>query len=221
MDYIIMKKFNLVKEIIVIDRSALLTAINTNQEFAINYKGEVVMPPYAEKEICVFKGKAEAPKASALSMPKPQTVAQILGKNYKVVEDEDRILIKAAGNWQALIAINLPSAEYDDTTSDGVAEFGDKEMEEMGWMATDFDIDYRDMVEELESKVDGVVFCIEQEEPYQFSGMGVIFDIQEARDVLFAYCQNIVKEKLANDPLFQPDKLTDDEKEAAKFFKAL
>lgn len=216
-----MKKFNLIKEIIVIKRDDLLKAINTNKEFAVNYKGEVVMPPYAEREIFVFKGKAEAPKMTALSMPKPQTIAQILGKNYKVVEDEERILIKAAGNWQELIGINLPGAEYDDTTSDGVAEFGDKEMEEMGWTATDFDIDYRDMVEELEAKVDGVLLCIEQEEPYQFSGMGIVFNIQEARDVLFGYCQNIIKEKLANDPDFSADNLTDDEEAAAKFFKAL
>lgn len=216
-----MKKFNLVKEIIVIDRNALLTAINTNREFAINYKGDVVMPPYAEKEIYIFKGKAEAPKASALSMPKPQTIAQILGSNYKVVEDEDRVLIKAAGNWQELIGLNLPNAEYDDTTSDGVAEFGDKAMEDMGWMATDFNIDYRDIVEELESKVDGVVFCIERDEPYQFSGMGIIFNLEEAREVLFDYCQNVIKEKLANDPLFIPDELSDDEEEAARFFKVL
>ncbi len=216
-----MKKFNLIKEIIVIKRDDLLKAINTNKEFAINYKGEVVIPPYAEREIFVFKGKAEAPKVTALSMPKPQTIAQILGKNYKVVEDEERILIKAAGNWQELIGINLPSAEYDDTTSDGVAEFGDKEMEEMGWIATDFDIDYRDMVEELEAKAEGVLLCIEQEEPYQFSGMGIVFDIQQARELLFNYCQNIIKEKLVNDPDFSPDNLTDDEKAAAKFFKAL
>ena len=216
-----MKKFNLIKEIIVIKRDELLKAINTNKEFAINYKGEVAMPPYAEREIFVFKGKAEVPKVTALSMPKPQTIAQILGKNYKVVEDEERILIKAAGNWQELIGINLPSAEYDDTTSDGVAEFGDKEMEEMGWIATDFDIEYRDMVEELETKVDGVLLCIEQEEPYQFSGMGIVFDINEARSVLFNYCQNKIKEKLANDPDFSPGNLTDDEEAAAKFFKAL
>ncbi len=216
-----MKKFNLVKEIIVIDRTALLNAINTNKEFAINDKGEVVAPPYAEKEVFLFKGKAEAPKSSALMTPKPQSIADILGKNYKVVEDEGRVLIKAAGNWQELIGLNLPNAEYDDTSSDGVAEFGDKEMEDMGWMATDFDIDYRDMVEELEAKVDGLLLCIERDEPYQFSGMGIIFDIQQARDVLFDYCQKIIQEKLANDPDFAPETLTDDEEEAARFFKAL
>ncbi len=216
-----MKKFNLLKEIIVISRNELLKAINTNQEFAINYKGEVLAPPYAEKEIFIFKGKAEAPKVSALSMPKPQTIADILGSNYKIVEDEDRVLIKAGGNWQALIALNMPNSGYDDTTADGVAEFADREMEHIGWMATDFEIGYRDMVEELESKVDGLVFCIEQEEPYQFSGMGFFFDIEEAKECLFNYCQAIVKEKITNDPHFAADNLTDDEEEAAKFFQAL
>lgn len=216
-----MKKFNLIKEIIVISRDELLKAINTNREFAINYKGEVVAPPYADNEIFMFRGKAEAPKVSSLSIPKPQTIAEILGKNYNVVEDEDRVLIKAAGNWQELIGINLESAEYDDTTADGVAEFATKEMENIGWLATDFDIDYRDMVEHLEAEVDGIVLCIEHEKPYQFSGMGIVFDIEKAKEVLFDYCQNIVIEKLANDPLFRPENLTDEEEEAARFFKAL
>ena len=214
-----MKKFNLLKEIIVVLRTDLLKAINTNKEFAINYKGEVVMPPYAEKEIFIFKGKAEAPKASALSVPKPQTIAQILGNNYKVVEDEGRVLIKAAGNWQELIGINTPNSDFDDTTADGVAEFADKEMEQIGWYGDEFNIDYREMVEELEDKAEGVTLCIEQEEPYQFSGLGVIFDTEGARKTLFDFCQTKAKEKIENDPDFAIDNLTDDEEEAAEFFK--
>jgi len=214
-----MKKFNLLKEIIVVLRTDLLKAINTNKEFAINYKGEVVMPPYAEKEIFIFKGKAEAPKASALSVPKPQTIAQILGNNYKVVEDEGRVLIKAAGNWQELIGINTPNSDFDDTTADGVAEFADKEMEQIGWYGDEFNIDYREMVEELEDKAEGVTLCIEQEEPYQFSGLGVIFDTEGARKILFDFCQTKAKEKIENDPDFAIDNLTDDEEEAAEFFK--
>ena len=214
-----MKKFNLLKEIIVVLRTDLLKAINTNKEFAINYKGEVVMPPYAEKEIFIFKGKAEAPKASALSVPKPQSIAQILGNNYKVVEDEGRVLIKAAGNWQELIGINTPNSDFDDTTADGVAEFADKEMEQIGWYGDEFNIDYREMVEELEDKAEGVTLCIEQEEPYQFSGLGVIFDTEGARKILFDFCQTKAKEKIENDPDFAIDNLTDDEEEAAEFFK--
>ena len=216
-----MKKFNLLKEIIVIARDDLHKAINTNLEFAINHQGYVLAPPYAENEILIFKGKAEMPKASALTIPKPQTIAQILGNNYKVVEDEGRVLIKAGGNWQELIGINTSNSEYDDTTADGIAEFATKEMESIGWFADEFDIDYRDMVNELEAKVDGIILCVEQEEPYQFSGLGMIFDIEEAKKVHFDFCQAIVKEKLANHPDFSPENLTDDEEMAAKFFNAL
>jgi len=214
-----MKKFNLLKEIIVILRSDLLKAINTNQEFAINIKGEVVTPPYADKEVFVFKGKASAPKVSALSMPKPQTIAEILGQNYKVVEDEGRVLVKAAGNWQELIALNTPNSDYDDTTADGVAEFADREMEQIGWYGDEFNVDYREMVEELEAKADGTVLCIEQEEPYQFSGLGFLYNIEEAKTILFDFCQSKAKDKMENDPDFAADNLTDDEEEAAKFFK--
>jgi len=216
-----MKKFNVLKEIIVVLRTELLQAINTNQEFAINYKGEVVAPPYAEKEIFIFKGKAQAPKASALSMPKAQSIADILGKNYKVVEDEGRILIKASGNWQELININMPNTDYDDTTADGVAEFADKEMENIGWYGDEFNVNYREMVEVLEDKADGIVLCVEQEEPYQFSGMGFIFDIENAKEILFDFCQTKAKDKIANDPDFAIDTLTDDEEAAAKFFRLL
>ena len=216
-----MKKFNVLKEIIVVLRADLLKAINTNQEFAINYKGEVVMPPYAEKEIFIFKGQAKAPVASALSMPKPQSISEILGSNYKVVEDEGRVLIKASGNWQELIAINMPNTDYDDTTADGVAEFADKEMEQIGWYGDEFNIDYREMVEVLEERAEGTVLCVEQEEPYQFSGMGIFSDIPAAKEILFNFCQAKAKEKIASDPDFAVDNLTDDEEEAAKFFKLL
>ena len=216
-----MKKFNVLKEIIVVLRTDLLKAINTNQEFAINYKGEVVAPPYVEKEIFIFKGKAQSPKVSALSMPQPQTIAQILGDNYKVVEDEGRVLIKASGNWQELININMPNTDYDDTTADGVAEFANKEMETIGWHGDEFNINYREMVEELEAKAEGVVLCVEQEDPYQFSGMGILFDIPQAKETLFDFCQTKSKEKMATDPEFAVDKLTDDEEEAAQFFKII
>jgi len=216
-----MKKFNVLKEIIVILRSDLLKAINTNSEFAINYKGEVIMPPYADKEIFIFKGKPEAPKSSALSIPKSQSIAEILGKNYTVVEDEGRVLVKASGNWQEIININMPNTDYDDTTADGVAEFADKEMEQIGWYGDEFNVDYREMVETLEERADGAVLCVEQEEPYQFSGMGFLFDITNAKAVLFDFCQTKAKEKIANDPDFAADNLTDDEEEAARFFNCL
>jgi len=77
------------------------------------------------------------------------------------------------------------------------------------------------MVETLEENVEGTLFCIENEEPYQFSGMGFISNIEQAQEYLYNYCRKIAEEKMANDPLFAVDKLSDDEEEAAKYFKLL
>jgi len=216
-----MKQFNLLKEIIVVNKNALLKAINANQAFGINYKGEIITD-INSNEIYIFQGKLSLPSPSAL-MPHKQapSIEQLFSNNYKVVEDDDRVLIKAGGNWQELIKINVPNADYDDTTGDGVAEFRDKAMENMGWHATEFDIKYREIIEQLEANVSGVLFCIENEEPYQFSGMGFFENIEETREFTYNYCRNIIKEKLENDEDFNPETLSDDEEEAARFFQLL
>jgi hypothetical protein len=69
----------------------------------------------------------------------------------------------------------------------------------------------------FEAKCNGILICIEQEEPYQFSGLGFIFDLEAAQKLAFDYCVNIIKEKMANDPDFTT--LSSDEKEAAEYFK--
>lgn len=217
-----MKQFNLFKEIIVVNKSELLKAINSNKEFGITIEGKIISENTEERHIYIFKGRPSIPAPSTLmANPKPASIESMFGNNYKVVEDEDRVLIKAGGNWQELIKINVPSADYDDTTGDGVAEFTDKIMENIGWHATEFDIKYRELVETLEKSVEGTLFCIENEEPYQFSGMGFISNIEEAQTYLYNYCREIAKEKMENDPLFAVDELSDDEEEAAKYFKLI
>ena len=94
-------------------------------------------------------------------------------------------------------------------------------MENIGWYGDEFNVNYREMVEVLEEKADGMILCVEQEEPYQFSGMGFIFDIENAKELLFDFCQTKAKDKIANDSDFAIDTLTDDEEEAAKFFKLI
>jgi len=94
-------------------------------------------------------------------------------------------------------------------------------MEQIGWYGDEFNINYRAMVEELEEKADGTILCVEQEDPYQFSGMGIFSDVKQAKEILFDFCQAKAKEKVATDPEFALDKLTDDEEEAATFFKVL
>ena len=205
-----MKKFNLFNEIITTKKSEVLHAIHTNKTFGINIYGEVLFAPLTNKEIFIYKGKA---------VESSQSIQDIFGKNYQVVEDGERLLIKAFSNWQALIAINTPNASYDDTTADGVAEFEDEGLESIGWNATEFDISYRTLVEILEEKCEGVILCIEQEEPYQFSGLGFLTDNKEAYDVLFKHCQEHIKKLTSQDEDFAKENLDDDELEALEFFK--
>lgn len=214
-----MKKFNLFKEIIVVQKIDLLKAINTSKEFAITISGEIKQEPFASDDIFIFLAKQPTVHSSILAPQIAPSITSILGKNYQVVEDDERILIKAFSNWQELIKINTPRASYDDTTGDGVCEFSSANLEAIGWNATEFNITYRDLVEELEEKCHGVLLCIEQETPYQFSGLGYIQNDDEAKKILLSYCQNKIKKLMENDEAFAKENLTDDELEAAQFFK--
>ncbi len=212
-----MKTINLFKEIIVVSKPDFLKAVNSQKKFAIAYNGEIVYEPFPQTLISIFEGSV-AP-LSTLSTTTSRPIVSMLGDTYRIVEDDDRILIKAAGAWQNIIGYNLYRSLYDDTTADGIAVFSDKQMEECGWHATEFNITYRDIVEQLEQQCEGVLLCIEQEEPYKFSGMGFVFDIEHARKIAFGYCTEAIKEKISNDPDFAV--LSDDEEEAAHYFKAL
>ena len=216
-----MKKFNLFKEIIIVEKASLIAAINSSKVFAITSLGEIKYEPFGDKDIFIYQGKYTPEPTSALKPTQKPALENMLGKNYQLVIDEDRVLVKAFSNWQELISINTPRSSYDDTTADGVAEFANKELENIGWQVTEFNVRYRELVEVLEEKCEGTVLCIEQEEPYQFSGLGFIANDEEASRILYEYCQKIVIDKLENDDDFDKDDLDDDQEEAAKFFKAL
>jgi hypothetical protein len=206
-----MKKFNLFDEIIVLEKESLLKAIDLNKEFAIDIDGNIKYAPFKDDDILIY-----------LSTPKSTNdFSKVLGDNYQVVEDNQRVLIKAFSNWQEIIKLNIQRASYDDTTADGIAEFSNKSLEEIGWHADEFNINYRTLVEVLEEQCEGVIICIEQEDPYQFSGLGFIKNNEEAKEVLFDFCSKKVKEKIETDPDFAIDNLTEDEEDAAKFFKAI
>ena len=216
-----MKKFNLFNEIIIVDKQSLLQAINSSKTFAIDINGEIKYEPFTQRDILIYITKHTPQKANALMPNKQPTLANIFGKNYQIVEDEDRVLIKAFSNWQEIIGFNITRASYDDTTADGVAEFSDKELEDIGWNATEFNIKYREYVELLEEKCDGTLICIEQEEPYQFSGLGFLSDNKQAKKILFEYSKNKIKKLMNEDRDYFKENLSDDELEAAKFFKLL
>ena len=204
-----MKKFNLFNEIIKVNKLSLLNAINTNKIFAITIDGKINFEPFADTGIYIYKGQPQIIKE----------FTKVLGKNYQLVEDGEIVLIKAFANWQELIAVNTPNSSYDDTTADGVAEFSCKALEDIGWQVTEFDVKYRELVELLEEKCEGIVLCIEQENPYQFSGLGFLADNNHAQKVMFEYCQNDVKNKLQNDDDYKKEELDDDQIEAIEFFK--
>lgn len=212
-----MKKFNLFKEIIVVQRNDLLRALNSNKRFAISYRGDVVFEPFAANLISIYEGSI--PPVSPLATNLARPLSEILGRDYRIVEDDDRILIKATAAWQSIIGFNRLRALYDDTSGDGIAEFSEKILENIGWHATEFNIQYRDIVDQFEEQCEGILICIEQEEPYQFSGLGFVFDIEAAQKLGFEYCTKVIKEKMANDEEFAT--LSDDEEEAAEFFKIL
>lgn len=212
-----MKKFNLFKEIIVVQRVDFMNAINSHKKFAITHEGKIEFEPFAPTMIAIFEGSITPPSPLSTNLQRP--LSEMLGRDYRVVEDEDRILIKASPAWQSIIGYNRLRALYDDTTADGIDKFADKELEQIGWHATEFNITYREIVEQFENLCDGTILCIEQEEPYQFSGLGFVSNIEQTRKVAFDFCVATIKEKLANDPDYAT--LSDDEAEAAEFFKII
>lgn len=212
-----MKKFNLFKEIIVTDKVKLLNAINSNKTFAIGVDGEISFEPFESVPV-IFKGILDKPTINPLNPNASQSLDDMFGKNYQIVDDGDRTLIKAFSNWQEIIGFNTDAASYDDTTADGVAEFSNKKLEDIGWHATEFNINYRTLVEVLEDRCDGILLCIEQDDPYQFSGLGFLSNNEDAKDTLYSYCQEKIKILMAEDEDFAKENLEEDELEAAEFF---
>ncbi|MGD9969730.1 MAG: hypothetical protein AB7S65_04685 [Sulfuricurvum sp.] len=211
-----MKKINLLKEIIVVARTEFMKALNSGKRFAIAVDGSLAYEPYDKTLVSIFEGSI--PPASPLQAATSRPISAMLGDSYKIVEDDDRILIKATAAWPQIIINNHSRALYDDTTSDGIDKFSDPELESIGWHAVEFGITYRDIIERFEEMCEGTLLCIEQDEPYQFRGLGFVPDLDHARNVAFDYCRSVVLDKLANDPDYLT--LSSDEEEAAEFFKA-
>jgi hypothetical protein len=212
-----MKKFNLQKEIIVVEHEALLTALHSDRFFGITIEGNIEYEPFNSDSIYIFQGKSTQQDAKSKTL----SLSELLGNQYRIVEDDERVLIKAHFAWQQILALNISHADYDDSTADGIGNFSDAYLEEIGWHATEFDISYREMAEYLEATCEGVLLCVEIDEPYQFSGLGFITNRTCAHQQLYAFCQKRALKKMQNDPDFSSDLLTDDEHDAATFFALL
>jgi hypothetical protein len=212
-----MKKINLLNELIIVSNSELTQALNSDKEFGITIKGDIRYAPFDPVDIFIYQSETTSSRLLSSATPKQE----LLGENYEIVENGEQILIKAADAWQDIINYNVHNCHYDDTAGEGVTQFTDEDIEDMGWMIIDFDVSYAELLAMLEEKADITLVCVERENPYRFSGMGYFNDIEETRKILFDFCQNIIREKVSNDPDYALDLLDEDQHEAVEFFKAV
>ena len=212
-----MKKFNLVEEKIIVKKPALMQAINKGEEFAITHLGEVVYPPYDAKDIFIFKGSLMI-DTTAFAIAKQRGLNDLFGQLYKISEEPDEVIFEVESAWGEIVGFNQENASYDDTTSDGIMDLGDKELEEMSWHSTEFGINNREISDVIEAGCEGVLFCIHKETPFMFSSLIFIQDIECARAKVREAVKAMIADKINNDPEFKRENLTDDEEEAAAFF---
>lgn len=212
-----MQKFNLSHETIVLSNSELTQALRSNEAFGITITGEIKYAPYDPVDIFIYQTKTTQP-----SQPELTTFKQgLLAANYTIVEEDEQILIKAEKAWQEIINYNMRNCHYHDTLAEGVTEFADEEIEDMGWMIIDFDVSYTELIKMLEDKADITLVCVESKEPYQLSRMGYFNDVEGTRKILFDFCQSIIKEKIANDADYALELLDEDQREAVEFFEVI
>jgi len=210
-----MKIINLLNELIIVSNNELTQALSSNKEFGITIKGEIKYAPFDPVDIFIYQGKTTLPTQAILD------IQELLGSDYEVYKEDDRTLIKAGNAWPNIIDYNVHNCHYDNTTGDGVTQFADEEIEDMGWMIIDFDVSYAELLEMLEEKADITLVCVEPEEPHQFCGMGYFDDLEGTRKILFDFCQTIIKEKISNDADYALELLDEDQCEAIEFFKVI
>jgi len=208
-----MKKINLLTDEISVKSSSLINALNRKQKFAISVDGEIHFEPFEENTVYIYKGLPEQKSGLSLSP------LSILKGAYKLRQQSENIYINAGGEWQNILDMNTPIALYEDVSADGIDVFKDEELENIGWYATDFNIEYREIVEVIEEKLDNAhLIFIEVDSPYRFSGFCVSNDLESTRSIVFNYVKEKIIDKLKNDPDFDQETLTSDEKKAAKYF---
>jgi len=184
-----MKLYNLLKHKIEIEKKSLLDAVNSGEKIGITVDGDIVkanggeLPP----QLYVYAGKPASLTGSAVSGPTPLT--KVLGENYELLDEGERVVLSADKAWEDIVAANSPFYLYLDVTGEGISEFSDKELENLVWYSCEFGINYREIAEfleeSLEESVDGTILCIEHEEPYRFNGCAYVDDIEEARRKAF------------------------------------
>ena len=203
------KKINFLTDEVQVQNVLFSKAVNSNREFAIGVNGDIDYE-FKDGKAYIFKGKANL-----------FNKLQPLGKEYKIKATFVTISISFDNVWNRIAEINRNSAMYEDSASDGIAEFQDKALEDIGWHGIEFKIGYREMVEFLEKNITGTIISIEQEEPYMFNGFGFIENehIVEARESLFNFVKSSIIENISkNREDFNKYGFSEEQKEAMSFF---
>jgi len=204
------KKINFLVDEVKVSNQSFAKAINSNKEFGIRSDGEIDYDLKKDKAY-IFKGRA-----NILNKLEP------LGKGYKIKATFVTVTISFENIWNHISEMNRVGAIYEDTASDGISEFQDKILEDIGWHGVEFKIGYRDMVEFLEKNCDGTIISIEQEEPYVFNGLGFIDDknLEKARTTLFDFVKSQITENISKEKdEFEKYGFSDDQKDALSYFK--
>jgi len=213
-----MRTFNVAKEKIKVDKSLLMPAINSAKEFAITIDGEVLYPPYSDSAIYIYKGAIAPITTTGISGVKPMKLGELFGVGYKIEEQESIVLFDVSNAWNVIVPRNLENATFEDTTSDGIMDLYDEELEEMSWHGVEWGVTNREISDMIEAKCEGTLFCYHTESPFMFSALVYVDDMACARQKVKEMIVTVIKEKLADDPEFAQETLSEDEKEAAVFF---
>ena len=209
-----MTKVNLYLQRVYVSSADVIKALNSGSEFTILLDGSVNFEP-RESDFIIFKGSF--PKASMIGTP--PTLQSVLGDGYIVTFSDNKFEINCAGAWQKIVSLNLHNATYEDG-AEGINEFDDEELEDIGWHATEFDVKYRDLVFVIEERCDMLLVCneINEGKTYMFHGLGFIHDMNCARTHTREYVVEIINDKLANDSAFALSNLSADQLEALEYF---
>lgn len=215
-----MKIYNLLNYQVEVEKSRFLNAINAQKPIAITIEGEIIkneqgsLPslPY------IFIGKPKSLVRTTLMNPTP--LSKILGDNYEIEDNNNKITICAKKAWQEVLKANEPFYLYQDTTSDGITEFTDDELDDLIWYSCEFGINYREVAEFLEKNVEGTIVCVENENPYYFNGCIFVDNIKIAREKAFLFIKESLKNKIDSKEI-DLNNLENDEKEALKFFELI
>ena len=210
-----MRKINLATDRVRVDKKALLDAVNSGEKFGITVEGEVCRAPFDPKKLWIFQG--EKPAASPISGGGADLWSGLFPAGYRVEEDETKLTIDASGAWNDIVALNRAGALYDDTTNEGIMDFADEELEEINWHSIEFGITARNIAEIIESNCEGTLFCLHREEPFVFSALVYVDDIEAVRETVRNTVKTRIERLIQTDPDYHPSLFDEEQEEAAEY----